>query len=916
MNWTLRCYSLMSILMIFWMCTCCKGPGSDKQKICKATCERMKTRCNSECDDMKELRKVLGSAFAENGICKDTSKCSGSAWNAICNTACERSDSAGNAICNTACEHMQELRKVLGPDSDGHDICKDTREHMQKLHEVLGSAFAENGICKDTSKCPAYEKNGICKDTCEHMQKLHEVLGSASDRRYKCKGTCECMKKKCKKECDGMQEVCTDQCTKCRNACRTGPSDYDLSMDLCQLSCAGVCSECPMSDCEQIILIDGGFTGKILNNYDNSNDNSSCLNIYNGSAPFNYSTCILSFDTDPEEINDTFTFRDTGVWLLKSNNSYQINITRTENHKPKTPICFINGTQNCSWTIEWLANCSQPRETRTWQCEIMTCVDPKKLCEHAQYKTCSINSSNDNIITLNGPISTCQKCGNALKAVDGRVEVEDMFQNATNITSYDKVMTKIIETVLEMMGNKTSVSVTMNNIPGIFVKPESKEDLKPIYFMYSNMSNFNMIEDQTQMEFFENTFSVPKEAFEKAVSMNISTPFASLFRFPNFKQDVNNSVLLNNAVYSINMGGQISNLSTTLNLTFRQIDQKLGEPSCSSWDGQGPNLTWTTDGCNTSYINGSVTCECQHLTFFAVLMVPVTKVSNSDLNNLTFITSIGCGLSLFFLAIGLFMHFLLRKGQASISVHILINLFVALFLLNLSFLVNESVANTGNVIGCKFMAGVMHYTMLSTFTWFGLQALHLCLQLAQNVASIQNYIIKLCVAGWVPPVLVVSAIFISQKYNKEVIVSDTGKNISMCWITDSTVHYAVNIGYYSIIFLFTLLTFVVMLRWLFLLRSKRPIIPISKKSRPSDALSIMGLCSNMGLSWGFAFFAYGPMQIPGLYIFTILNSLQGFFLFIYYYQTSRQVGEPEERSDHTGTEVTEVENPYGKHKTF
>lgn len=96
-----------------------------------------------------------------------------------------------------------------------------------------------------------------------------------------------------------------------------------------------------------------------------------------------------------------------------------------------------------------------------------------------------------------------------------------------------------------------------------------------------------------------------------------------------------------------------------------------------------------------------------------------------------------------------------------------------------------------------------------------------------------------------------------------------------CWITDSTVHYAVNIGYYSIIFLFTLLTFVVMLRWLFLLRSKRPIIPISKKSRPSDALSIMGLCSNMGLSWGFAFFAYGPMQIPGLYIFTILNSLQG-----------------------------------------
>lgn len=28
-------------------------------------------------------------------------------------------------------------------------------------------------------------------------------------------------------------------------------------------------------------------------------------------------------------------------------------------------------------------------ESRTWQCEDMTCVDPEKLCEHAQYKTCS-----------------------------------------------------------------------------------------------------------------------------------------------------------------------------------------------------------------------------------------------------------------------------------------------------------------------------------------------------------------------------------------------------------------------------------------------------------------------------------------------------------------------------------------------
>ncbi|MCJ8749861.1 hypothetical protein PDJAM_G00192420 [Pangasius djambal] len=479
-------------------------------------------------------------------------------------------------------------------------------------------------------------------------------------------------------------------------------------------------------------------------------------------------------------------------------------------------------------------------------------------------------------------------------------------------------MKELTNVILQVMENKSSVSVSLDDISGIFVKPDNKE-LKPAFFMYS--SQFNLVEDESQIPTFERTFSVPKEAFEKASSINTSALFASLLRFPKFPQDNKNSTMLNDEVYSIDMGGEISNLTDTFNLTFRNVDLTASDPLCYSWDGRGATPNWTTHGCNTSCINGSVTCACQHLTFFAVLMTTKPQnISSSDLNNLTYITSIGCGLSLFFLSIALFMHFLLRRGQASVSVHILINLFLALFLLNLSFLVNESVANTRNVIGCKLMAGVMHYSMLSTFTWFGLQALHLCLQLALNVGTIQNYITKLSIAGWVPPVLVVTAIFISQKYSREDIVSNTGQTISMCWITDPTVHYVVNIGYYSAIFLFTLLTFVVMLRWLWLLRNKRSttIIMSGKRSRPSDALTIMGLCCILGLSWGFAFFAYGPMQIPAFYMFTILNSFQGFFMFVYYYKSSRLIGEAEASPEgsSTATDATVVENPYSKHKTI
>ncbi|KAI4900218.1 hypothetical protein NFI96_006408 [Prochilodus magdalenae] len=254
------------------------------------------------------------------------------------------------------------------------------------------------------------------------------------------------------------------------------------------------------------------------------------------------------------------------------------------------------------------------------------------------------------------------------------------------------------------------------------------------------------------------------------------------------------------------------------------------------------------------------------------------------------------------------------------------NLFVALSLLDLTFLTNEYVANTDNIIGCKLMAGFMHYCLLTSFTWFGLEALHLCMQLSRSPTPIKHYITKICIAGWAPAAIVVAAIFAMQKYNQIVIPTDTGKDVKMCWITDAAIHYVVNIGYYSIIFAFTFSTFVIMLRWIFLLKKTKlkngkPAAGSGKKGTAtgtSDALTVMGLSAILGLTWGFAFFAYGALRLPSYYIFTILNSFQGFFLFIYYYKTSKLVGE-NMTSDSTtansaATEATSMENPYEEPK--
>lgn len=68
--------------------------------------------------------------------------------------------------------------------------------------------------------------------------------------------------------------------------------------------------------------------------------------------------------------------------------------------------------------------------------------------------------------------------------------------------------------------------------------------------------------------------------------------------------------------------------------------------------------------------------------------------------------------------------------------------------LNLTFLTNETIADMGSYVACVIIAAVMHYSMLSTFTWFFIEAVHLFLQLKKLNANIKHYMLKVYVVGW------------------------------------------------------------------------------------------------------------------------------------------------------------------------
>lgn len=90
-----------------------------------------------------------------------------------------------------------------------------------------------------------------------------------------------------------------------------------------------------------------------------------------------------------------------------------------------------------------------------------------------------------------------------------------------------------------------------------------------------------------------------------------------------------------------------------------------------------------------------------------------------------------------------------RKTKAVDSITLLIHLVLAVFFLDLTFLVNHYVESLDNSVGCKIMAAAMHYFLLATFMWFATQAFHLCLQLTVGgKVNIRHYVLRVSICSW------------------------------------------------------------------------------------------------------------------------------------------------------------------------
>uniref|UniRef100_A0AAV2J9N6 Adhesion G-protein coupled receptor G2 n=1 Tax=Knipowitschia caucasica TaxID=637954 RepID=A0AAV2J9N6_KNICA len=364
---------------------------------------------------------------------------------------------------------------------------------------------------------------------------------------------------------------------------------------------------------------------------------------------------------------------------------------------------------------------------------------------------------------------------------------------------------------------------------------------------------------------------------------------STLFQDRDLRDRILNSGIIGSSVGNLSL----SNLPDSVVITLRHTQPTPVNytATCVFWDftsndGSGG---WNSRGCSVQSSTDTETiCGCNHLTSFGILLDPSrdTITSRVHATILTFITYIGCGVSAIFLAVTLLTYLAFGKLRKDIPSKILIQLCLALLLLNLVFLVDAWLALFPDAVGlCISTAWFLHYFLLVTFTWMGLEAVHMYIALVKVFNSyISRYMVKFSLAGWGIPMIVVIIVIAIDKDNYGLVsygkFSD-GTSDDFCWIKNDVAFYVAVVAYFCVIFLFNVIMFIVVLVQLCRLKRQNP-QNLQHRTTFQDVRSVVGITILLGLSWGFAFFAWGPLNLPFMYLFAIFNSLHGFFIFVFH----------------------------------
>ncbi|XP_072319319.1 adhesion G protein-coupled receptor L3 isoform X17 [Eucyclogobius newberryi] len=355
---------------------------------------------------------------------------------------------------------------------------------------------------------------------------------------------------------------------------------------------------------------------------------------------------------------------------------------------------------------------------------------------------------------------------------------------------------------------------------------------------------------------------------------NASVKLSNEAVYPNYSVIVNSPVI----TASINKESNKVYLSEPVVFTVKHLQhsEENFNPNCSFWSYSKRTMTgfWSTQDCRLLATNRTHTsCSCTHLTSFAVLMAHVEVKKADSMHDLLLdvITWVGILLSLVCLLICIFT-FCFFRGLQSDRNTIHKNLCISLFIAESLFLVGINRAD--QPIACAVFAALLHFFFLAAFTWMFLEGVQLYIMLVEVFESEHSRTKYFYLAGYgVPAIIVaVSAAVDYRSYGTD----------RVCWLRLDTYFIWSFIGPATLIIMLNVIFLGIALYKMFhhtaILKPDSGCLDNIK----SWVIGAIALLCLLGLTWAFGLMYINESTVIMAYLFTIFNSLQGMFIFIFH----------------------------------
>ncbi|XP_067248841.1 adhesion G protein-coupled receptor F4-like isoform X2 [Chanodichthys erythropterus] len=463
------------------------------------------------------------------------------------------------------------------------------------------------------------------------------------------------------------------------------------------------------------------------------------------------------------------------------------------------------------------------------------------------------------------------------------VHITDISQN---ITINKPVMENFLKTVDILVSDKSRETWRKLNT-GNTTSNTSTELLSAIEDISSRLTDDSFTINETSIELIrtviENSYransKLPNSTTKilipqvhKPTSLTIIV-FTTLYNVLPTRDTRNNNsrksdVQINGDVVVIKVNETLNNISFTFDMT----DPSLGNAQCVFWNFN--HETWDSTGCEVKpYISegnetGKIICECNHTTSFSILMSPFFI----DDKALDYITFAGLGISVASLILLLIIY---RRIGWRFNV-CLVNIAVCLIIANISFIVGATIVQPGEpspVVPCSVVAFFMHVFYLAYFFWMLFSALDLHM-IIFNIFTSRPLMLRpkmMALVSYGVPLLIVVITLAGAGAGKYILESD------VCWLNwDETKAMQIFVSLALIIVAFDILILLKFLRYMW---GHWRGYPDSNRLWVISRTTI-SYTSLFGLTW---VFGIGTMLSPsyGIHlVFTVLNSLQGFFILV------------------------------------